>query len=748
MDVAVLLATGCLRGRLGMDGDGMKALVGFAPWMASLVLAGLVAASGCSEDESGGSGESGGNGEGSGNDLVEFATLQFDPEFTSVSQAVAVGNVTEYVVTIRNSGKRALLVESIVLDYVPVSADEAQPAFTLTQVRGCAAAGCPNPTVWSAEAVGSFASGERPEVGQNGEPFTFLEAVVTFQRPATAADRTASLVVRSNSDGSPERTHLLTAEVGNARIEVVPLIVDFDLVPAAATEERTIGINNSGSDVLVIDRIEFQGSDFYKLLVGEEEYVPGGSVTFDPPVQVPVNTPTQFKVTFAPLDGQPATATLRIFSNDPNSPTNGVVVELRGNTSGPCIQLNPSTSLSFGAKPVGQLSVLPVQVRNCGNAPLEIYDIYLDPATSSADFQIDKSEVPGFEGTAGPTLEAPLVIPVNTQVDIPVSYVPDAVNPKDNLGQPIPDLGTLVFQNNTFDQFRELEVRGVGVDVICPTAVIFIAEGEEVIPQTELNLFGDQSASPAGEIVEYKWSVQAPVGSVSVFVPADNVVNPKFEVNIAGTYVFELKVKDETGKENCEPELAEVAVIPNEAIHVELLWSTPNDPDPTDEGQGKGSDLDLHFVHPFAQGPDLDGDGAPDGWFDDKFDTFWHNPQPNWAILAESADDDPSLDRDDTDGGGPENLNLSVPEEGRSYRVGVHYWNDHKFGDSLATVRVYIFDSLVWERPDVLLTRYDMWEACTIDWPSGNVTPVLLDGALKITPDYINPFFYQPETNQ
>jgi hypothetical protein len=331
-------------------------------------------------------------------------------------------------------------------------------------------------------------------------------------------------------------------------------------------------------------------------------------------------------------------------------------------------------------------------------------------------------------------------------VDLTVTFVPDGVNPTDGAGLTIPDLGWIVFRNNTFDQFKKLELRGVGVDELCPKAVIFVVEGEEVIPQTNLTLKGDQSLAVGNAtILEWNWNVEQPAGSASTFVPLSTVPNPRFEVNVAGIYRFSLMVTDSGGNESCEPARADVAVIPDQAIHVELIWETPNDPDPTDTGLGKGSDLDLHFAHPFADmNIDVDGDGYNDPWFDPVFDCFWYNRSPDWEELNNPVDD-PSLDRDDTDGAGPENLNLDMPYDGRVYRVGVHYWNDHGFGSSLATLRVYFYSELVWEAADVLLNKHDLWDAATIEWPNGAIKPVLDDAQQpRIVPNYINPQFPQP----
>ena len=226
-----------------------------------------------------------------------------------------------------------------------------------------------------------------------------------------------------------------------------------------------------------------------------------------------------------------------------------------------------------------------------------------------------------------------------------------------------------------------------------------------------------------------------------MFLPFANYPNPQFEVNVAGQYTFSLTVEDETGAKSCEPATANVLVIPSQTIHIELLWDTPLDPDQTDEGPEAGSDLDLHFAHAYASGPDVDGDGEPEPWFDQPFDCFWFNPSPEWGSFTSGTEDNPSLDRDDEDGAGPENLNFNLPESGVTYTVGVHYWNDHGYGDSTATIRIYIGSEVTYEK-DLLMKEKDMWEVATIEWPSGEVTPIG-DGEY-IIPDFINPFFYNP----
>ena len=281
-----------------------------------------------------------------------------------------------------------------------------------------------------------------------------------------------------------------------------------------------------------------------------------------------------------------------------------------------------------------------------------------------------------------------------------------------------------------------------------PVAVASAQEGQTAVPQTALHLQGDHSYADGALISTYEWSVAQPAGSTSVFLPTHTFPNPTFEANVAGEYTFTLNVWDDTGQKSPQPMKFSVMVLPKDAIHVELLWHTPGDPDETDEGPEAGADMDLHFVHQYAKsGPDLDNDGAPDPWFDQPFDSFWFNPHPNWGNLDPTANDDPHLDRDDTDGAGPENLNMAEPEMGATYRIGAHYWHDHGYGGSLATVRIYILQELVYEAADVPMNSLDLWDVATIEWTEAGViiTPSTdKAGAPKISSNYQNPFFFQP----
>ena len=98
------------------------------------------------------------------------------------------------------------------------------------------------------------------------------------------------------------------------------------------------------------------------------------------------------------------------------------------------------------------------------------------------------------------------------------------------------------------------------------------------------------------------------------------------------------------------------------------------------------------------------------------------------------------MEVDDTDGAGPEWIVMEIPDiPGKQYSIGVHYWADHGFGTSYATIKVWFNDVLVHQETSGGLEKYDMWEVGSIDGGTGAFS---ISG--KIINNYINPFFYQP----
>jgi len=661
--------------------------------------------------------------------LLEGCSYEFD------QGGVSVGGQAKTTVTIKNTGERSLNVKTVALSNYQAGegAVEDEPAIKLDLSTV--------PAFQKKMDEGYKYYWVAPQGKGTTQVPEELTITMVYTRPADELDRSANLVITTDASNKQTVTIKFSTAKGFPKIQVSPDWIDFQQVGQGELKEEKVNVLNTGAADLEITGFTLTGSEFYTLLVQGTEYpvseqTTGKGIVFDDPVVVEPGNATYFKVRFEPLDDKPATAKLFIYSNDVDK-ADGVEVKITGNEDVPCIAVNPQ-KVNFGGKKYGDMAVVPLEISACGEAPLELYDIHIKEG-SSPDFDV---KIDTFLDHT-PAHDDPVIVPIGGSVMIEVIFIPDAPNPMTEDGSLILDEGILVIVNNSFAKDKEVELSGAGVEIECPTAIIKCAEGDEVIPQTVLHLFGDESSASNGTIQKWEWSVEQPAGSQSVFVPSYTFPNPTFETNVAGVYTFYLTVYDQTNTPSCFPATYEVVVIPDEAIHIELLWHTPEDPDETDTGPEAGSDLDLHFLHPWAAGPDLDGDGAPDGWFDIPFDCFWFNAHPNWGSYDPAINDDPGLDRDDTDGAGPENINLDIPEN-VIYRVGIHYWNDHGYGASYATVRVYIYAQLVFEVADVMLVDSDMWEVCTVEWPSGKVQVITTDdGGYKITPAYHNPYFFQ-----
>ena len=546
-------------------------------------------------------------------------------------------------------------------------------------------------------------------------------------------------------------------ELSPPRIEVAPSQVNFEQVMVGELAEFEILISNAaggGSADLIVKGFELipasSGQWFTVFRNGKEYGIgdqgPDGALFLTPIVLAP-SQQRGLTVRFRPVKVEPADAALRLRSNDSQQPE--LVVQLAGEgiPAPECLLALPNP-VQFGGTRVGTVAQQSFELSACDDDGAEVTGIALDASTSQ-EFQLDLSSLDHV-----PSPEAPIALPAGGKLEVTVTYTPEDVSPIDSSGDVIPDRGGLLVETVGSQKHAVLKIWGAGVDSDCPSAIIRIekdesgeevGDGQVVSSPTLLQLSGTGSFANAGTVGQWEWSVEQPWTSPSAFAPDGASPEPTFEAVVPGAYTFRLTVKDEAGVPSCFPAKRRVLVrTPGSGgIEVELTWHTPGDPDEYDTGEGKGSDLDLHFLHPWAAGPDLDGDGNPDGWFDIPFDAFWFNAHPNWGNYDPSVGDDPSMEVDDADGQGPEIIKMDQPDDVK-YRIGVHYWNDFGYGPAYATVRVYLEGQLAFEAADVLLVDWDMWDVATIDWPSRKVHPVTdWTGKQKITPNYQNPYFFQ-----
>ena len=516
----------------------------------------------------------------------------------------------------------------------------------------------------------------------------------------------------------------------------VPGEVTFPLVQPGSSAPEEFAVTNVGDALLLVKALELVGDSTFSLkskdAAGKDVITPAGkTLSFDPALEIEVGKSAKFIAVFTAKDGTPEVGSVFVKTNDPSAALSGLEVKLKANDKVPCIDIKPVGKVQFGGAVPGSTEKRDVIISGCGSEELRLHSIaFAGAAGDSTEFGIEWGKLlakcPDIDPKTGPSQAKPCVLKLNESSPLTLTYAPSDV-PKDGK----PDVASVEFKSNAFVT-KVVPVEGVGVLQTCPLAKIEVKEGEEVIPQTELHLKGDQSKGPGGATIKkYKWTVKQPAGSNQPLSPNSAFANPKFLANASGEYEFCLEVWDQNDVKSCVATCLKVLVVPNNAIHVELLWDTPADPDQTDSGPAAGADMDLHFAHQIATGPDIDCDGTGDPWFSNPFDTFWFNPNPNWGSANPSAGDDPSLDLDDTDGAGPENLNLEEPEGdaklANKYPVGVHYWNDHNFGASNATISIYLQGTLSVQIPKIKMDVLDMWYVGKINWPNvltGNKEPV------------------------
>jgi len=505
----------------------------------------------------------------------------------------------------------------------------------------------------------------------------------------------------------------------------------FKLIHVGQSSTLAWYVTNTGNAPALIHSVKLISNDMFEVQTsgdaGTWQTVQAGETrVFQPARVLAPGEKWPVSVTFTPKDPKGHKALILFNTSDPYLSAYYV----GGNTNNPCLKLVPADKLVFGVVKTHNKTSRDVGLVNCGGEDLVVQSVQLAAGPDASHFELDfaktSAEFPTV-GATGPEPGKPLVIAANKDALVSLVYAPTQPSAGDPVtGALDPHVTQVLIQANTLPTGQSLPAEGTSVVVTCPTAKVLVKEGDVVLPGTVLHLQGDTSEGVAGgPLTKYKWSVKQPAGSSSVFAPAPSLPNPTFTSQAAGEYEFCLDVWSNvagSSTKSCAPACAKVLVLPDAAIYVEALWDTPADPDQSDVGLAAGSDMDLHFAHALAAEKDTDCDGKPDPWFSQVYDTWWFNKKPNWASAVAGADDDPFMSRDDTDGAGPEVISLAQPEgtagSPASYSLGVHYWNDHGFGSSFATINVYIAGVLAVQIDKVKMDVLDMWHVGKVNWPN------------------------------
>jgi hypothetical protein len=546
------------------------------------------------------------------------------------------------------------------------------------------------------------------------------EEIVTLSfTPTTPANTEGALVFRSNDPLNSE----LRVPVGSPLLipvpnivrqnpDIAPDVLDFGLVAEGTSTTLERVIQNVGEAPLIICNAFVTGSPDLTsdletaLLAARDEQ---GLV-----VVAPITSTTgasralEFNLTYAPPSPGPDEADL-VIEYDEQGFLDEACAEDRvqttrfpvtGEAGSPFLRVNPNP-VNFGESPIDVTREQVVTLTNAGELPLDIFNVRLDRDRTPGEFQlVDSSQIPAL-------------VPAGESVTILVSYLPRA-----ELGH----AGVIQIEHGDGAGGRrttEVAMAGVGVPDTCPVAIAraYVQEdglnrtGTEIdwaLPLQTLVLDGSQSLDPeGGDLILYEWEItERAQGSVNGLRPfsgdPENEAVRQYFLPLAGTYEFTLNVIDETGFEACEKATVVVTVTPQEAISIEVIWDNPSDPDQNDQ---EGSDVDLHFVK------------MPNAWFSQPWDTYFANIEPNWGPEL------PSLDIDDTDGAGPETIQLDNPANDECYAIGVHYFRSF-FDVAYPTVRIYIDGVRRAEFVGVLDDTDAYWDVARIHWPSRTIYPV------------------------
>jgi len=660
---------------------------------------------------------------------------------------IAAGAGKEITFTIANVATaltaRPLKVQSIALVETDASgAPVPAPAFACLGPGGVA---CDKAT-FPALVPPGFAAGCAP-AGATGS----TTVTVRYTKVGAPDLRKATLSIAFDGDvklGSAPWTVAFATRVGTPKIDCGPPKTDFGKVGLADGATATVACTNSGKGDGYITDAKMLGSLPLSADVGGVKVAAGTSWPSGKVVKVGAGEALDIAVQFSKLATEAkAQAILRLQTTDVVKPTFDLQFDV--NTTGPCLQLEPSGTLAWGTQPIGLPLAKELKLKSCGTEDLELRSIAIAGGADQG-FAVDFG-TSCFGGVA-PTTAKPTVIPKGAACTVNLVYTA----PK----QGVTNKATV--EITTSAGVQSVAVSGNGSTAVqCPKACMVIKKADggsvvgEVIPQTALVFDGSCSLPGAAlqPIAKYKWTAQQPAGSYAVFAPSDAAKVVQFKPNVAGKYQIRLDVADAIGTPGCNPSTYDLNVISDDKIHIELTWDTPGDPIKTDEGDvnGKladgtyaGSDMDLHFAHPFALDDpgqkDYDKNGQPDPWYSPCFDCNLFTMQTKWGD-PDSYDDDALLERDDRDGWGPENIGLHVPEAGKIYHIGAIYLSAWGFGKSTPTVSIYLDGKLAATKVGPVMDEKDAWCVATVSWQPNAIQPCKgadANGVL-LTKKYPNP---------
>ena len=451
--------------------------------------------------------------------------------------------------------------------------------------------------------------------------------------------------------------------------QVTPASVDFGKTPLHYTAKRTLTVGNGGTAALHLSAATLDGAGATLFTAGA---LPG-------PLQ-PGDTAT-LEVTFAPVAQGPASATLLLASDDPEQPELPVALVGEGAVSGTLL-VSPE-SLDFGRVGEGQTVARELLLQSQGTGDLFLAEIGFSTSTPAAF---------GFIGSA----RAPATLPPGATARLAVRFSP---RPETMGGQ-----GVLRLTSSDPLHGLVLVPLGAGIN----RAPVPLARGQvgndppqvatlTVAAGSTVTLDGAGSSDPDGDLpLHLTWTLPLRHDASQAAIADPAATRTQLVLDQPGLYSVLLGARDATGLPSLGPSRLDLHAVPPLQLVVTLVWDQER------------PDLDLYLLEAGAQV------GTPG-------DCGFTNPNPSW--FDGGFDKNPHHLGDKLVGYGPETVQWKDPAAG-TYGLAVVYKSANGLAppDVTARVRVTAFGIVVAELSKVLKTPGEVWNAGSVDWPSGRVT--------------------------
>ena len=180
--------------------------------------------------------------------------------------------------------------------------------------------------------------------------------------PTVAGVYNAVLTITSNDTLNTTWEVSLTGEALalTPAINVSPLQLDFGITPINETNQMEVTVANTGNGVLNVTGMNISDDAF-----GVDQVV----------FEVEPGEMQNITVSFEPTQEQVYNGTIEILSNDPATPVVTITVTGEGVYYAPVIEVTP-LSLNYDTTLVGQTTYKDVTVKNNGNVPLNVTNIF------------------------------------------------------------------------------------------------------------------------------------------------------------------------------------------------------------------------------------------------------------------------------------------------------------------------------------------------------------------------------------